>query len=420
MKRKLLFAERMLYGNGETPFNVVIPVKINGSFPAENLYYALDKIQEKYPLLNAGIENDEEGRPWFVVHPKTFSYIPVRIIIREGNDDWERESVKEWYILFNSSKGPLVRLVWIKGDSFSELLLVSHHCLCDGGVLMSILADLLVLLDNGQVDIGKENPILKIEDIIPPSILKNKKKLVKAKLIGSFATLVLWLIPLQKRLIDRKKDYLIHWKLDKELSGQLIATCKSEGITVNTALCVAVLNAFKKVRKEKFHNKISCPVDIRKFTPEIKKDNIFAFGLMLVVSADEKLDLLNDARKMQEDISKKTAKLNPYETIMVMEKSHASLTDFNNFLKYGKSSNDCMFSNLGKIDIPYQYHSFEVETLYSPSVIGPLGNTTTLLTSTYRGQLDFTFIGSEGFLPYQEALAIQKELIHIITIFTKS
>ncbi|WP_448635695.1 hypothetical protein [Pedobacter panaciterrae] len=117
---------------------------------------------------------------------------------------------------------------------------------------------------------------------------------------------------------------------------------------------------------------------------------------------------------MQEDIDKKTTKLDPYETIMMMEESHSSLNNFTNFLKYGKSSNDCMFSNLGRVDIPYLYKNFAVETIFSPSVIGPLGNTTTLVTSTYLGQMDFTFIASEGFIPYNEAQAIKEKMMEIL------
>jgi hypothetical protein len=114
---------------------------------------------------------------------------------------------------------------------------------------------------------------------------------------------------------------------------------------------------------------------------------------------------------MQADIDKKTAKLDPYETIMMMEESHSSLKHFTKFLKYGKSSNDCMFSNLGRINIPHEYQAFSLERIYSPSVIGPLGNTTTLITSTYRERMDFTLVASEGFIPYEQALAIRDSII---------
>jgi NRPS condensation-like uncharacterized protein len=414
MKRKLLFAERMLHGNGELPFNAVIPIKIKGTFPEENLHHALRKLQEKHPLLNAAVADDEDGMPWFVVAEGASAPIPVRITERLEANDWKKESMQEWSGVFNTRKGPLMRVVWIKGVEVSEMILVLHHCLCDGGSAMAILAELLLLIDDGTANIGKEDPILSVHDIIPAGILKNRKKIIKAKLIGGGATFALWLVPLKKRLVARKKDYMLHWKLEKELSDRLMLRCKSEKLTVNTVLCAAVLQAFREVRKAAFHNKISCPVDIRRFAPQIKRDNIFAFGLMFVVSADQQLDFLGNARKMQEDIDKKTAKLDAYETIMMMEASHSSLTNFTNFLKYGKSSNDCMFSNLGKIDIVHQYKTFELETIFSPSVIGPLGNTTTLVTSTYRGQMDFTFVASEGFIPYAEALEIQHKLMEII------
>jgi NRPS condensation-like uncharacterized protein len=414
MKRKLLFAERMLHGNGEAPFNAVIPIKLKGSFEIENLRYALRRLQEKHPFLNAFVMDDQKSRPWFVVSEKIELQIPLRIVTRTTDDDWKTESMNEWSTLFDTRSGPLMRLVWVKGEEFSEFIMVIHHCLCDGGSAMAILAELLLLLDDGSIEIGKEDPILRIEDIIPVSVLNNKKKIIKAKLIGGVATLFLWLIPVKKKLIERKRDYMIHWKLEKELSDRLIHKCKTEGVTVNTALCVAVLNAFKEVRKENFHNKISLPVDIRRFAPKIKRDNIFAFGLMLVVSADKDLGFFADAKRMQEDIDKKTAKLDPYETIMMMEESHSSLNNFTNFLKYGKSSNDCMFSNLGRVDIPYLYKNFAVETIFSPSVIGPLGNTTTLVTSTYLGQMDFTFIASEGFIPYNEAQAIKEKMMEIL------
>jgi NRPS condensation-like uncharacterized protein len=404
----------MLLGDGQTAFNAIIPIRIKGFIAADKLHYALQRLQDKHPWLNACIKNDEKGRPWFVIDKDNPVKIPVRIVDRQSDDDWQTESKKEWATAFDAVKGPLMRLIWIKSDTASDLILVIHHCLCDGGSAMAILAALLQVLDNADAEIGKEDPIKKLEDIIPAAILNSRAKRIKNKLIGGIATLVLWLVPLKRKAVDRITDYLIHWKLDEDTSADLIRLSKAEGITVNTLLCGVVLSAFKQVRQEKAHNKVSCPVDIRRFAPEIKKDHIFAYGLMLVASAYPELDFLSNAKALQVDIDKKTAKLDPYATIMMMEAAHASLSKFTDVLKYGKSTNDCMFSNLGKIDIPYQYNTFEVETIFSPSVIGPLGNTTTLITSTYRKQMDFSFIASEGFIPYQEALAIKDKIITII------
>ena len=73
-----------------------------------------------------------------------------------------------------------------------------------------------------------------------------------------------------------------------------------------------------------------------------------------------------------------------------------------------------MFSNLGPLQIPHEYKEFTVETIFSPSVIGPLGNTTTLVFSTYRGRMDFSIIGSEGYLPHEEVTAIRDEVLRTI------
>jgi len=415
MKRRLLFAERMLHGDGKTPFNAVIPWRIRGAVSAEGLHRALRKLQIKHPMLNASVVKDKASFPCFSADEQTFKDIPVRTLIRETEADWERESMREWAIPFDTVKGPLIRLVWIRGEEYSEFILVIHHCLCDGGSAMAILEELLRVLDNPDADIGIEKPILGIADVVPAELLNSRKQVVKSKVIGGIANLFLWLVPVKKKLVERKQDYMIHWKLEKGLSAQLIAKCKAAEVTVNTALCVALLNAFKFVRKELFHNKISCPIDIRRFAPQIKKDNIFAFGLMFVVSADQDLDFFSDARRMQQDINRKTARLDPYGTLMMMEESHAALNNFTKFLKHGKSTNDCMFSNLGRIGIPQEYKSFTLETIFSPSVIGPLGNTTTMITSTYREQMDFTFIGSEGFLPHADAIAIKDKMMEIIS-----
>jgi NRPS condensation-like uncharacterized protein len=414
MKRKLMIMERILHDNGKTPFNEVIPFRIKGHFTETALHYALSRLQEKHPWLNAFVQNDKKGHPYFVVDEQKPIKIPVRIVERTSDEDWQTESVKEWATVFDTNTGPLMRLVLIKGQPVSDILLVFHHCLCDGVAATSILSELLQVLDNAKAEIGKETPITSLSDIIPTGILYSKSKQIKAKFIGGMMILALWLIPVKKKAVDRQKDYLINWELDEQLYQSLISFCKQQGITVNTILCAVILDAFKQIRLKKAHNKISCPVDIRKFAPQIKADQIFAYGLMLVVSAFPGLEFLSNVKAIQKDVDKKTARFNPYAIIMTMEAAHAGLSKFVKVLKYSKSNNDCMFSNLGKIDIPHQYQLFEVETIFAPSVIGPLGNTTTLISSTYRDRMNFTFVSSEGFVPYMDALAIKDKIISII------
>lgn len=415
MKRKLLFGERMLLGDGTEAFNAVIPFRLCGIFKEEDIQHALGQIQAKHPWLRAIITHDENNIPWFEV-PGTHLPIPIRTVMRKGENDWQEESAKEWQTLFNYEEKPLIRFIWIKGEEVSDMLFVFHHCLCDGGSAMAFLYEFLQILDHPSAEIGVESPILGIQDVVPAEILNNRKQKLKAKFIGRLAATAIKYIPVSKKAIERKNDYLIHWKFDKETSRELISYCKSQEVTVNTFLSATVLHAFKKVRGNAAFNKVSCPVDIRRFAPQIKDDHIFAFGLMIVVSANHKINFAENLYAMQEAVERKTSNLNPYITMMVMESAHDALKNFTKLLKHGKSSNDCMFSNLGRIQIPHQYKEFTLDTIFSPSVIGPLGNTTTLVTSTFRGEMDFSFMGSEGYLPYSEALAIRDEVIETVKL----
>ncbi|MBB6370586.1 condensation domain-containing protein [Chryseobacterium shigense] len=415
MRRKLLFGERMLLGDGTEPFNAVIPFRLRGTFREEDIQHALDQLQGKHPWLRALIIHDENNIPWLEV-PENHLPIPIRIVSRNGDEDWQEESRREWKILFNYGELPLIRFVWIKGEKVSDMLFSFHHCLCDGGSAMAFLNEFLQLLDHPSAEIGVENPILGIHDVVPSDILTSRKQKLKAKVIGRLAATAIKCIPVGKKAVERKNDYLIHWKFDKKTSQELISYCKSQEVTVNTFLSAALLHAFKKVRGAAAFNKVSCPVDIRRFAKQIKEDHIFAFGLMIVVSANQKISFSENLRLMQESVERKTSKLNPYITMMVMESAHDALKNFTKLLKHGKSSNDCMFSNLGRIQIPHQYKEFTLETIFSPSVIGPLGNTTTMVTSTFRGEMDFSFVGSEGYLPYEEALAIRDEMIKTVKL----
>ncbi|AZA54633.1 condensation domain-containing protein [Chryseobacterium sp. G0201] len=412
MKRKLLFGERMLLGDGTEPFNTVIPFRLKGTFSLKNIQHALNLLQVKHPWLKAVIKHDEKNIPWFEVSEK--AKIPIRILAKRRENDWLEESKNEWYKIFNYKEQPLMRFVWIKGDETSEMMFVFHHCLCDGGSALSLLDEFLKLLDNPTYDIGLENPILGIQDVVPSEILSNRGQQLKAKVIGRLAATAIKYIPVNKKSIDRQSDYLINWTFDQETSKELISYCKSQKVTVNTFLCATVLKAFEKIRKEKAFNKVSCPVDIRRFANQIKDDHIFAFGLMIVVSLNKKFGFEENLKLMQAAVDKKTSKLNPYITMMVMESAHDALTNFTKLLKNGKSSNDCMFSNLGSIQIAHQYNDFSLENIFSPSVIGPLGNTTTMVTSTFRGEMNFSFMGSEGYLPYSDALAIRDEVTKMV------
>ncbi|SFE76953.1 Condensation domain-containing protein [Chitinophaga sp. CF118] len=419
MNRQLLFLERILYGDGFTPFNIVFVVKITGTISYGNLRNALTKIQAKHPLLRSGIKSNDKKIPHFFLNERV-PEIPIRIVERKHDDDWIEASKAAWANVFDTRNGPLMGVTWVRSPDISELLISLHHCMCDGGALLLLVREMLALLDNPEKEIGQHTSFTTIKDIVPAAILKSRKNILKAKFSGAVLRLALSaataFIRPGKIKINREADYLISWKFSKADSSALFKACSAAGVTVNTALCVAFLNAFREVKGDNAHNKITCPVDIRKFVENIDKDTIFSFGLVLTLSIDKdpNMQFWDRTRLLQKKVTSKMADMNPYEFLMAFENAHSSVHKMRKMLTYGKVGYDLMFSNLGKLDIPQHFNSFDIEAIYSPSVIGPFANPTTIITSTFNNQIDFTFISNDGVLDRADARAIRDNAIALL------
>lgn len=422
MKRRLFFLERILYGDGSQPFNGVFVLKLRGSIETSRMIGALGRVQRKFALLRARVEKDESGVPWFVVHADV-PPIPLRIAERKGDEDWIEESRRQWGEAFPTWKGPLLRLVWLKGVEVSDLVMAFHHCLCDGGSAMALMRDLLFLLDQPDGDIGEPGDLVTMAELLPGGMRGGVKVRSISKLIRlGLSAGALLTSSRGKALVPRSEDYLVHWKLSPELTAALFHYCKVSRVTVNTLLCVAAVQAFREVRGSKAHGVVTCPVDIRRYHPGIRKDMLFAFGLAVTLSLRRKREVGIDrlVKAAQEMMTGKLGKLNAREFLLTMEYSHPAVRAMIKVLTYGKPGNDLMFSNMGRLDLVDSYSSFEIETIYSPTVIGPFGNPTTLISTTHKGQLDFCLVSNRTVLREEEAWAIRDSMMGLLELVSES
>ncbi|HEY1963854.1 MAG TPA: hypothetical protein VGG59_02945, partial [Acidobacteriaceae bacterium] len=112
--RRLLLLERTMYRDGRTPFTSVFSIQLLGRLEEGRLRQALASLQAKHPLLRCVIEDgaDSEG-PRFVLQDRP-ALIPLRIVERKHDDDWQTEVRREWVRPFDASRDPLVRLVWLR------------------------------------------------------------------------------------------------------------------------------------------------------------------------------------------------------------------------------------------------------------------------------------------------------------------
>jgi len=412
IKRKLMMVERIMYVDSKTPVNCIFTAKINGEISEYNFKNALAKIQEKHALLRCIIDHKSEKFPFFI-EEKDIEPIPIRIIERKTDQDWLLESENEWYRIFEDQKKPLAQLVWVKGQKFSEILWVMPHCICDGTTGVTLMRELLSLLDDPSIQLNSYHIFNSADDFLPSDFnIKKKKRKARFYLM---AAKLFFLIQRKSKNRNAGKNYAIHRKLDSATTRQITEKCKINGISVHALLCSAFMQAFKEIQGKQSRGKVISPVDVRHFIPEIKQDHIFAFAPTVELSLKKgSPDLLDHARHIKKDLVEKIEKTEARELLWMGENMHPVVERMISMLKSSKGGHDITLSNMGKIDIPSDYKNFKVETIFSPTVAFPWLNSNTLVTTTYNQEMDFTFMSNENFLPKEEAFKIKNKAIELL------
>jgi len=412
INRKLLMVERIMYVDSTTPLNAVFTAKIKGELSEAQINTALAKIQEKHALLRATIDNSNEKQPLFV-EQKNIDAIPFRIIERKTDKDWFIESEKEWSRLFVEKNKPLAQLIWLKGDGISEILWVMPHCICDGTTIANLMREFLCLLDDPSLLLEPYMPYQSIHEFLPAAY-SNKNKKLKAELYLGLARLFF----LVKRCGKKKAsgdNYALHWKLDLQTTKHITEKCKTNGISVHTFICAVFMQAFQHIQGKSAKGKVISPVDIRHFIPEIKEDHIFAFAPTIELTLKSG-SLLENAKRIKQDLLHKINKMNVRELLWVGEQMHPIVQKMIAILRSSPGGHDITLSNMGRLNIPDNFKNFELETLYSPTVAFPWLNSNTLVVSTFKNQMDFILMSNTDFLTKDQASAIKDKATQLLNV----
>lgn len=404
--------ERIMYVDPETPLNCIFTAKIKGELPEQNFKTALEKIQQKHPMLRVVVDTKSEKYPFFK-EEKDIAPIPLRIVERKTDQDWLTESQKEWKILFEEEKTPLARIVWVRGQDVSEVFWVIPHCISDGTTGVTLMKELLQLLDNPALELEPYEAFTSVDEFLPSNFNVKSKKF-KAKLYLTFARFFFMLQQKSKKR-NLGKDYVLHQKLDPTTTSQITERCKANGVSVHALLCSAFMQAFQEVKGKEAKGKVISPVDVRHFIPEIKEDHLFAFAPTVDLAIKKgSSDLLNNAKQIKEDLVQKIGKMEARELLWMGEQMHPIVDRMISMLRSSNGGHDVTLSNMGRINIPNDYKNFSIETIFSPTVAFPWLNSNTLVATTYNHQMDFIFLSNEDFLPKAEAAKIKEKAIALM------
>jgi hypothetical protein len=263
MKRKLSTIEHILDGN------LACFVRLQGSLGVDQLRSALDRVQRKHPALRALIR-EESGRLYYEagVAPE----IPVRIVPRVTENDYRRECQIELTTPFAYDK-PQLRVVWLRSELESDLLLTTSHRICDAISMLTIVREVVHSLHNHEELTSYEQ--VTVQDIIADY---QAAKPWKRRLAASLLNGLLRLIP-SLDLAPEKYEYSLEWKADRAVSEALKQRCREEGISVHAALLLALDRALFAVFGKKTPTWIDSQVDPRRGRfGALKPDMLFPGG----------------------------------------------------------------------------------------------------------------------------------------------
>lgn len=423
--RPLLLMERTMYRDGHTPFTSVFSIKLRGNLDERQLLNALRRAQSKHALLRCVVD-DLWNRPHFILCDSP-APIPLRIVDRLSEDQWEEEVRREWITPFRGASGPLVRLVWLRGPGIHNLILAGHHCICDGQAGIGLLLDVLRACDAPECDLGSCDELRPLEDIVPGAILRDPKLHRRLRWKRRSLECILWWNTCHRTRpapIDAETMYFDRCTLGPKIVQSIAERSKIEEVTLLAPIALAFMQAFRDVRGTEAFKKVGAMVNARRFIERIRPDALFGLapGVRMRVNdlpAPSSMGMntfWKRARAFKADLDKGVDQLGAmfYQNLLSLEQLHHKYNRVVDFFEQAPAIRHLTFSNMGRLELGTQYGDLRLEKVYSPLVMVSPTPANTVVLSSFAGEMEFAIISDEQSLPSADAAAISRRTTEIL------
>jgi hypothetical protein len=266
-RRRLTPSERLFT---RSPFSTVTLVaRIKGEVPESALRVAVSKVQQRHPNLRVRIVEDAAGDPWFTSDGA--GEIPVEVVPRNSADDWVGIVREASQLPHQFDARPAIRFILVYSPGISELIILCHHIICDGLSLAYLARDLMVHLGD---------PTREVE-VLPDPVPVERETIPKDLSLNAVVRFAINRMNRRwegEKVVFDQEDYLSlneaywarysHQLLPVELSepqtSTLVDRCRSEGVTVTSALAAAFVGAQTVVQGEKpYHSSVIIAASLR-------------------------------------------------------------------------------------------------------------------------------------------------------------
>jgi hypothetical protein len=361
--------------------------RVHGVVTQEQLEHALAGLGKRHPLLAVkAVPGPEEGQDFFT--DEDVPPVPLQIVDRVADDDWVREAQRDIQIPSKYLSEPMIRCIWVRGGDISDLILICDHMIADGRSAIFALRDLMALLADPSVEM---EPLLvgPLNELIPQDVADRLKAMPSAPAPEPAA---------EDDADEPKSDeeytqnhagpvHIETFDLSAAETSALIARCKTERVTVQSALCAAFLRPFAERQPDQPIRHAEIPADLR---PRLARPVGDAYGCMIGLTVIE-VDCTpgRNLWDVAREASVALASMNwdeLFATPLVMLALIGHIPNRPWVIDY-----DVSISNLGRIDVPEQYGALRLESIYAPIFPATGPEHRILGVSTFAGQMRFTF-----------------------------
>ncbi|MBN1261030.1 MAG: hypothetical protein JXB35_10155 [Anaerolineae bacterium] len=397
------------------PYNFALAVRVRGALTPDRIRQALDQVRQCYPDTSARVTGAGDGAPRMACDD-SLAY-PLATMPRTHANAWEAALISNASQPFDLSQSPPIRVVWMRGDTVSDLIFVFHHAFADGLAAVSLVRDFLTFLGDPGAGIDSAPPAPPLRDLLPDFAGKRGVVLgaqLKAALFRTFVVRGRQAAPLVDSGAAGRVWRVQPWTLSPEQTTALVTRCRAEGTTVHAALVTAFLRAFGAVRGGGWKRKVQSPVSVRdRLREPVGKAFGFYIGMVTFKAnfAPER-DFWDVARDVKKEFIRRAGD-RPLlgalaDQVVVLDELAAVLTPADVARSFERVDYDLSITNLGRLEFPLHYGALTVEALHGPAVLAR-PDEVVLGVLTVGGQLTFTLTFAEAHLPLAEAETIKED-----------
>ena len=373
--------------------HVVVVGKIKGFLDPEVLRRSLLFVQLRHPLLNSHIVGPLDH---LMFKTEGTEKIPLEVILNSEPEYWQTIFVNELNTKLENKK-VLLRATLIKPTEKSTtnyLITRIHHGVIDGISAVHLYSEILsfcqkIVSENQIPEFEKLGPPPCLEKIIADYTVENNTESLISELELPIDTL-----PFEKYVPFKQRTCgLIQKQLNASLTQQLIQRCKSEKVTVQGAICSAMMLALAKYLEpedKEFYFSCYDAVDMRRrlnYPIGNEQMTFLVSSLVCFHTVNQKMSFWDLAKQSTEEIQAKLKTPEIYHRILAFGEGVNIILE-----NPEKTISSVFVSNIGKVKILSNYGQFELEEISFGASNKMFGSTFTVFVSTFQDQATFNFV----------------------------